>query len=585
MNKNKKILTLEDLENFYSKYKRSTTFSSKKSGYQLAVQIPTTFEIDEEYEDDTLLFCKSRMFHIGKNRNKSNVTEDAAKKAMKTMAYKPLLANFAEFEDEQGNKFVDFTSHDMIVENNSIKYLEHQIGCVTADEPWFEEYEGKTYVCGYLAIPRDYTEAVSVIERKNGTKVSVELLINELTYDAKEKTMLLTDVIVSGLTCLGRNPETGEEVQEGMINSRLDIKDFSRNNNSIIDFSDEEHSKLIETLERLNTTLSTLSNFNIDGTQNFSNNEKEGGSESVTKLEELLSKYNKTVDELDFETEGLSDEELEVKFTEVFDDNSEGEGAEGTEGADNGEGSGGEGADNTIVNNEENLVSEGNGDPESDPVEPTGEFSENPVNENPESPKFSKTFELSMEDIRSALYQLLEPVEQANNDWYWIVQTYDNRFIYQGCMGDYYCQKYTKDGNNIAFDGERYELFNMFLTASEKAQLESMRSNYSSIEAELNKYKEAEAYADKMTVFNDESYSNYLETDEFKELMSEETVKKFTKEELQEKADAALGKLVKKNKTFAFSAEKKDEKKKSPSFFAFAKQETDSSFLDSLLKK
>ena len=49
MNKNKKILTLEDLENFYSKYKRSTTFSAKKSGYQLAVQIPATFEIDEEY--------------------------------------------------------------------------------------------------------------------------------------------------------------------------------------------------------------------------------------------------------------------------------------------------------------------------------------------------------------------------------------------------------------------------------------------------------------------------------------------------------------------------------------------------------
>lgn len=583
MNKNKKILTLEDLENFYSKYKRSTTFSSKKSGYQLAVQIPTTFEIDEEYEDDTLLFCKSRMFHIGKNRNKSNVTEDAAKKAMKTMAYKPLLANFAEFEDEQGNKFVDFTSHDMIVENNSIKYLEHQIGCVTADEPWFEEYEGKTYVCGYLAIPRDYTEAVSVIERKNGTKVSVELLINELTYDAKEKTMLLTDVIVSGLTCLGRNPETGEEVQEGMINSRLDIKDFSRNNNSIIDFSDEEHSKLIETLERLNTTLSTLSNFNIDGTQNFSNNEKEGGSESVTKLEELLSKYNKTVDELDFETEGLSDEELEVKFTEVFDDNSEGEGAEGTEGADNGEGSGGEGADNTIVNNEENLVSEGNGDPESDPVEPTGEFSENPVNENPESPKFSKTFELSMEDIRSALYQLLEPVEQANNDWYWIVQTYDNRFIYQGCMGDYYCQKYTKDGNNIAFDGERYPVFAEFVTESEKAELDRMRSNYSSIEAELNKYKEAELNAQREAVFNDEAYADFVETESFKNI--KENINTYSVDELRTACDLAFAKEVKNKGTFALNHDNKEEKKKAPSFFAFAKQETDSNFLDSLLKK
>ena len=201
-----------------------------------------------------------------------------------------------------------------------------------------------------------------------------------------------------------------------MINSRLDIKDFSRNNNSIIDFSDEEHSKLIETLERLNTTLSTLSNFNIDGKQNFSNNEKEGGSESVTKLEELLSKYNKTVDELDFEIEGLSDEELETKFAEAFDDNS---GEEGTEGTDNGESSEGEGTDNSIVNNGEDPASEGEENPEANTAEFTGEFTENPVNDNSETPKFSKTFELSHEDIRSALYQLLMPYEEADNDWYW----------------------------------------------------------------------------------------------------------------------------------------------------------------------
>ena len=205
--------------------------------------------------------------------------------------------------------------------------------------------------------------------------------------------------------------------------------------------------------------------------------------------------------------------------------------------------------------------------------------------ETKEVEKFSKTFELSHEDIRCALYELLMPYEEADNDYYWIVEVYDDHFVYEGYMGNYWGQKYTKNGDTVAFEGERYELYLEFLTSSQKAELDRMRSNYSSIEAELNKYKEAEAYADKMTVFEDESYSNYLETDEFKDLMSEETVKKFTKEELQEKADAALGKLVKKNKTFAFSAEKKDEKKKSPTFFAFAKQETDSSFLDSLLKK
>lgn len=557
MNKNKKILTLEDLENFYSKYKRSTHFSAKKSGYQLAVQIPATFEIDEEYEDDTLLFCKSRMFHIGKNRNKSNVTEDAAKKAMKTMAYKPLLANFAEFEDENGNKFIDFTSHDMIIENDSIKYLEHQIGCITADEPWLEEYEGKTYVCGYLAIPRDYTDAVSVIERKNGTKVSVELLINELTYDAKEKAMLLTDVIVSGLTCLGRNPETGEEVQEGMLNSRLDIKDFSEKNNSLFyNLDEEEHSKLIETLEKLNTTLSSISNFNID---DASASTKDYGKEENNNVEDnkLL---NEEVTEETTVTEAESTEETtvvnEVEETETVEENPE------------------------VVEDEETEVETEEGSSET--TDDTGEAETFEVVE--EVKNFSKTFELSHEDVRSALYGLLAPYEDADNDWYWIVEVYDDHFVYQGLMGNYWGQKYTKDGDTVAFDGERYELYSEFVTASEKAELESMRSNYSSIQAELNTYKEAEEKADKMSIFEDESYSNYLETDEFKELMSDESIKKFSKDELQEKADAALGKLVKKTGTFAMNPEKKEEKK-APSFFAFAKQETDSSFLDSLLKK
>lgn len=564
MNKNKKILMLEDLENFYSKYKRSTTFSAKKSGYQLAVQIPATFEIDEEYEDDTLLFCKSRMFHIGNNRNKSNVTEDAAKKAMKTMAYKPLLANFAEFEDAQGNKFVDFTSHDMIVENNSVKYLEHQIGCITADEPWFEEYEGKTYVCGYLAIPRDYTEAVSVIERKNGTKVSVELLINELTYDAKEKTMLLTDVIVSGLTCLGRNPETGEEVQEGMINSRLDIKDFSRNNNSIIDFSEEDHSKLIETLEKLNETLSTISNFNINNdaiasTKDYGkeeNNNVEDNklvNEEVTEVEET---EETTVTEAESTEEATVETEAKKKRCE----------------------------EETVEENPEVVEVE-----ETETVEENAETEENTDSEEAETfevteevKNFSKTFELSHDDIRSALYALLQSYEEADNDWYWIVEVYDDRFIYEGCMGNYWGQNYTKDGDNVAFEGERYELYLEFLTSSQKAELDRMRSNYSSIEAELNKYKEAELNAQREAVFNDEAYAEFVETESFKKI--KENINTYSVDELRTACDLAFAKEVKNKGTFALNTEKKEEKK-SPAFFAFAKQETDSSFLDSLLKK
>ena len=38
-----------------------------------------------------------------------------------------------------------------------------------------------------------------------------------------------------------------------------------------------------------------------------------------------------------------------------------------------------------------------------------------------------------------------------------------------------------KDGDNVAFDGERYNLHREFLTDSEFAELQSMRSNYAAL--------------------------------------------------------------------------------------------------------
>ena len=181
-------------------------------------------------------------------------------------------------------------------------------------------------------------------------------------------------------------------------------------------------------------------------------------------------------------------------------------------------------------------------------------------------------------------YQLLAPIEETLNEYYWIMSVYDDYFIYESCCGNYYKQAYTKENDVIAFNGERQEVFAEFVTADEKAELEDMRASYSSISEKLAKYEEAEEIADKMTVFEDQAYSKYLETDEFKKLMDVENVKKFTKDELVEKADAALGKVVKTTKTFSMNTEESHKETK-PSFFAFARTEHDTSFLDGLLKK
>ena len=545
----KKLLTIDDLYSFYLEQNKTCKFSSEESGYQLSVQVPAYFEVSDE-EDDTLLFCTVKLMHSGENRNHSNVTDEALTKAAKGLAYKPILANFMEYTDEEtGETLKDFTSHDMIINDDGTAiYLEKQVGCFTADEPYFEveEETGHNFLYGICAIPREYTDTCSIIERKNGTKISVELAVNSMEFDASKKVLNLTDVIILGATLLGKDPKTLKDVGEGMKNARLDIADFSTKNNSIFADYKNQMIELQERLEKLETAC-----FNKDQNNGQNNNAEEGGNnKDMDKFNELLSKYGKTAEDIDFEYEGLTDEELEAKFEEVFgekkpeeNDNSDDNGSDG-EPSDEGEGSSDTEDDTDTGVKEDNACGGGSGS-----TKKKKKNAEEPVKD------MVRTFTVSHEDIRYALYNLLDTVSMDDNDWYCITSVFDDYFVYESWNGGkIFGQKYTKENDNVAFDGDRYELFREYITADEKAQLDDMRSNYSSIVEELNTYKTAEIYADKMTVFEDEAYADYLETDEFKALMSDESVNQYSKEELAEKADATLGKLVKKNKTFSFAS-------------------------------
>jgi hypothetical protein len=309
MNKKRKLLTLDDLVQFCKKQK-FYEFHAKDDGDKLSVQIPAiaTYDESEQTEDPTLLFCKVKMFHTGKNRNGSNVLVDAAQKALPTIAYKPLLANFCEIDDVK-----DFTSHDVeIKDDNSVVYLEQQIGTFTENSAYMDEEDdenGRRYIYATVAIPREYTDAAEIIERKNGTKVSVEILVNAMSYDKDNEVLNLEDIVVQGCTCLGKDPETGKDVEEGMEGARLDIADFSVHNNSIC-YNFEQTKAMIEALEKLNTTLSNVNIQNLNG-----------------KEDKILNDENNSVSEkventTDFNEANVETEVAEKKHYTIGEDNS-----------------------------------------------------------------------------------------------------------------------------------------------------------------------------------------------------------------------------------------------------------------------
>ena len=546
----KRLYTLDDLYNFFLTKNATCNFNSEETGYQLSVQIPAQFEVSDDVEDDTLLFCTVKLMHSGENRNHSSVTDEALVKASKHLAYKPILANFMEYTDKKtGETLKDFTSHDMkINDDGTVTYFEKQVGCFTSDEPYFEveEETGHNFLYGICAIPREYTDTVSIIERKNGTKVSVELAVNEMSFNATSKVLELTDVVILGATLLGKDPETLKDVGEGMKNARLDIADFSTKNNSVFTDYENQMIEFQERLEKLETAC-----FNKD--QNLGqNNEKEGGNET-NMFEKLLEKYGKTVEDITFDYAELSDEELEAKFAEMFEEAETGTDGSGDEPSTDGEG-------------------DGTADPEADTnTDDDGEGSDDGEGDNSDDgegneqfEKLVRTFEISHEDTRYALYVLLSEFEEADNEWYFINAVYDTYFTYENWSGDkIYGQAYTKDGDNVTFDGERYNLHRELLTDSEYAELQSMRSNYAALKEFKENVEKNELTTQKNELINSDKYAVIAEKDEegnytnevFAKLVSE--MDNYSLDELETQIKIVHSDFMAENSNFSAKTEKK----------------------------
>ena len=547
----KKILTLDNLYQFFVEQNQTVNFSAKESGSPIVVKT-SGFFAEENDDMPGMLKLKLKTCHIDTNRNGSHISKENMEKAMPTLKYRPILAYIHELAD--GTK--DFYAHNMeIVENEDgdaeINYLEKQVGCYTADEPWLEydKERDKTYVMAYAVIPEGYTEAADIIRRKKGTKVSCELVINELAYNAKEKYLDLTDFYFGGCTLLGVDEE-GNEIGEGMLGSRADISDFCHKEPTF-NYQD----KLIETLEKLNFTLESLNKQN--------NVMDKGGEGDMDKFNELLTKYGKTVEEIPFDVEGLSDEELEAKFEEEFGAADEGVVSEESNAAPSvsDEGEGAEAAEEVAEVPVEETVTE-------EVTETNDDVVTEPEAEQPDEEKFSKSFavELSHDDIRCALYNLIMPYEEEDNEWYYIREVYDNYFYMQGLMSNkIYKLEYSIDGENVALEGERQEVFELIVSESEKLAIEKMREDYSALEAKCNElkafkdnYDAAQIKAEKDAVFAKAEYECLSENDDFRKLV--EDAESYSIDEIMTKADLIFAAHVKATGTFSAKAEEKKPK-------------------------
>lgn len=531
-----KILTLDDLYTYFSNQDKSMTFSAG-NGEVIVVGVQGKMNFKKSENDMEGLYpVVLQACHTNKNKNGSMITEKNMKKALPSFANRPILAYIHKVDEQD-----EFGWHAMHIEDDELVYDEVPVGIIPESNNATLEYseeKDRYYVNINGYIFEEYSKAKDILERDGEAAVSVELGVRELSYDAKEKVLCIDDFYFEGVTILGVD-EDGNEVKAGMEGSNIKLSDFSRSN-SVFNYNE----KLLEQLEMLNNNLKA---FNI--------NNKGRKEDGTVKFDELLKEYNVTIDDIDFDYEEMSDEELEAKFDEMFGDNV----SEEDPTSDNIE-------DESETEEFEEEASEEDIDDEADFEEEVSEGSEENAEEDVEevteddfSATYSVTrkgikrdFEISMTQIISALSDLVNATYSETDDAWYCVDVYeDSKSV---IMIDYWRNKAFKQNYKVrngqyTLVGDRVEVFSQWLTSDEIAELDKMRSNYSSISDRLNKYVEAEEDQNKMAIFENEDYVAIAQTEDFTNLI--ENRADFSVDEVQQKCDEMLLNYVKNNNLFS----------------------------------
>lgn len=549
----KKLLTINDLYNFCLSNNFSH-FSSKNNGEVIVIHSDGLFETQYD-STQGLMPVRLQACHTELNRNKSYIKESVMLEALPSFKNRPILGNIIELDNGE----FDFHSHDMKIdsERNEITYIERPIGIIPESCNARLEYDKdkeKDYVVIDGLIFEDYgNKAAEIIKSKKSVKVSVELCIEEMSFNAKEKYLSIDKFYFNGVTCLGRE-EDGTEIGEGMLGSNLvSIEDFCSSENSVNKEDAEKElfaiiSECKDALNNFNNKLKNVEGGNqmkkdIKGTEAFDDAnidapDVEAGSEGgETPVLEADMEQATDVELNSDETEGVD---------EAKDDEEKDEEAITTENAE---------ADEVIA-----TENEAESDVESDVIPEVLEKKKRC--EVDEFGNMTVSYEVSHDDIRCGIYALLELIEEENDTYYYISEVFDTYFLYSSWSSNndrIFKQAYKVEEDVVAFVGDRIELFVEYLTAEEKVRLELIRGNYDELVAFKESIEASNLLAEKEAILNTDEYSVIADTAEFKELVK--NIDNYSVEQLDDQATLILGKYAKSNKSL-FNFEKETTLKK-----------------------
>ena len=464
---------------------------------KLVIDTPCCFKKDDDFKDERFMRVRIAVLHSGENKNKSSIDTKVIKAAKDSFAGIAILANIRKYTDKDGEVHYDYSGHDMHIEDDAFNegetrviYDERVVGFVPEKNNFEIVHDDErdvdfVYVDGLIY--RAYGNyCADILEARGGqTDVSAEIYADEVSINAETQVMNIEKMTMSGVTLLG---STVRPAMQGASATMFSISE------------DDRQAQLIAIMQELTQSLDNYAA--MLGGDKIS---EEGGTKGMDKFNELLEQYGKTAEDITFEYEGLSDEELEAKFAELF----------------------------------SSSEHEPEPEPEADP-EPDGTQVNYSATFNGRTVQMS----VSLQEKIAALWQLVNDTYGDDDTWYDVTVYDEEKYV---IMVDYwrgkgYKQSYKVKKDTYSLIGDRVEVFAKWLTQDEIDKLDRMKADYAEATEKLGRYEDEPK---KLEILNSEDYSLIAEDAEFVALKDQKNHFELSVEEVASRADAILTKAAK----------------------------------------
>lgn len=252
--------------------------------------------------NDSFDSCILSVCYAGRNRNNTIISKEAIESAMATMSYCPIVANYDIDTDTIGGHDVGFTE----TSDGSIKMvnLTDAVGVIPENPQWCwqKKVDDDGVEREYLTTPAilwKRTPVYSKLKRDGVSGQSMEINVkNGKVVDG----LFEIDAFEFTAFCL-----LGDDIEpcfEGAQVEMFSLESLSKRLSEMMDEFKNNYTKVI------------AASADDDITPSGENYKLEGGNSSLN-IDEMLQKFGLTVDDITFEIDGLSEEEIENRFAEL----------------------------------------------------------------------------------------------------------------------------------------------------------------------------------------------------------------------------------------------------------------------------